>query len=561
MLAASIALAISDIPWDGPIGAAAIVRGGGEFVINPTHAQIDESDLHLYVAGTENGVLMVEAGANEVSEATLLKGIMHAHEEIKRQIEFQKQIIKKVGKEKADVSIFKVEESLDAKVRSFVTSFLEKALSETNLEKRREAERKVDEMVKDQFSDVYDECKAEIEYILEDIKYNVVRDRILTKGSRPDGRGTTEIRPIWVSTGMLPRVHGSSVFTRGNTQVLNATTLGMIGECQKLEGLDDENSKRFMHHYNMPPYATGEARNMRGTSRREIGHGALVERSLEAVIPSEDEFPYAIRCVSEVLSSNGSSSMASVCASSMALMSAGVPIKAPCAGIAMGLVKEGDKVAVLSDIQGVEDFLGDMDFKVVGTEKGITGIQMDMKISGIDEAILKAALAQAKEGRLHILKIMNAEIDKPAEKLSKYAPKIIIFNIKPEKIKDVIGSGGKVINKIIDETGVRIDITDEGKVFIGGSDEAMNARAKEIIMGIVFEPEVGQTFTGKVVRTIEIGAFVDFMGGKEGMIHISKLDKKRVEKVTDVVNIGDAVKVKVIKIDDKGRVDLQRIVD
>ncbi|MCL2755931.1 MAG: polyribonucleotide nucleotidyltransferase [Firmicutes bacterium] len=563
MLASSIALVISDIPWNGPTGSVLVGRIGKEFVINPTTTQQEESDLHLVISGTEKAVLMVEAGANEITEADMLAAIIFGHEEIKRQVEFQKTIAKKIGKDKFEFVATEIDETLVDRVTSYATSFLEKALNETDLEKRRAAESKVDEMVQDQFNDIWEESKKDIESLMYDIKKNVVRNKILEKGLRPDGRGTKDIRPIWTATGMLPRVHGSSVFTRGSTQVLNICTLGMVSDAQRLDGLDDEESKRYMHHYNMPPYATGEAKNMRGTSRREIGHGALAERALEPLLPSECEFPYAIRTVSEVLSSNGSSSMASVCASSMSLMNAGVPIKAACAGIAMGLIKdeESGKVAVLSDILGVEDFLGDMDFKVAGTEKGITAIQMDMKIAGIDEPTLKTALAQAKEGRMHILKNMNSEISKPAEKLSKYAPKIIIIQIKPEKIKDVIGSGGKVINKIIEDTGVKIDIEDDGKVFIGGMDDAMNQKARSIIESIVFEPEVGMEFEGKVMRTIEIGAFVEFAYGKEGMVHISKLGTgARVEKVTDVIKVGDTVKVKVIKIDDKGRVDLQRIV-
>jgi len=562
MLAASTALVISDIPWNGPVGSVLVGRVDGTFIVNPTTTEQEKSDLHVVVAGTDEAVLMVEAGALEISEADMLKAIMVGHDEIKKLVEFQRSIQKKIGKEKRDVQFIVVDEALEARVRSYATSFLEKALMETDLEKRRAAEDKVEEMVKDQFSDIWEESKKDVGKVMYDIKKDIVRSKIITKGLRPDGRSNKDIRPIWAEVGMLPRVHGSAVFTRGNTQVLDVCTLGMMGEAQKLDGIDDEVAKRYMHHYNMPPYATGEARNMRGTSRREIGHGALAERAIEPLLPTEDEFPYAIRTVSEVLSSNGSSSMASVCASSMALMQAGVPLKSAVAGIAMGLIKDeaSGKVAVLSDIQGVEDFLGDMDFKVAGSEKGITAIQMDMKIAGIGEETLKAALSQAREGRLHILKTMKQVIEKPSAKLSKYAPKIIIMNIKPEKIKDVIGSGGKVINKIIEETGVKIDIEDDGRVFIGSMNDAANERAREIINGIVFEPEIGMEFDGKVVRTIEIGAFVEFGGGKDGMIHISKLAKERVAKVTDVVKVGDMVRVKVIKIDEKGRVDLQRIV-
>ena len=382
---------------------------------------------------------------------------------------------------------------------------------------------------------------------------------IFNKGIRPDGRKLTEIRPIWCEVGMLPRVHGSSVFTRGQTQVMNALTLGSIGDVQKLEGLDNEEEKRYMHQYNMPPYSTGEARPLKAPGRREIGHGALAERALEPVIPSVDEFPYTIRLVSEVLSSNGSSSMASTCASTLSLMDAGVPIKAPVAGVAMGLIKQEDQVAVLTDIQGIEDFYGDMDFKVTGTEKGITAIQMDIKIKGIDKKILTTALEQARVGRMEIMGKMLATIDQPRASLNKYAPKITAFNIDPDKIREVIGSGGKTINKIIDETGVKIDITDDGKVMIMTNDEESANRAKEMILDICFVPEVGQTYEGTVVNIMQFGAFVQIRHGVDGMIHISKLAEKRVEKVEDVVKLGDRVKVQVIKIDEKERIDLKLI--
>jgi len=570
MLASSIALTISNIPFDGPTGSVVVGRVDDKFVINPDIGQREKSDMHVVVSGTAAAVLMVEAAADQVGEADMLAAIMFGHEEIKKQVEFQNTIAKKLGIVKYVPVIKQIDEALETRVRSYATSFIEKALQETNLEKRREAEKEIDEMVADQFAAIFDEHATEIAEILYNIKKEIVRTKILAKGIRPDGRNTKEIRPIWGQIGMLPRVHGSAVFTRGQTQVLTTATLGTIGDMQIIDDLSDEETKRYMHHYNMPPYATGEAKPLRMTGRREVGHGALAERALEPVLPTEEEFPYAIRTVSEVLSSNGSSSMASVCGSSMSLMNAGVPIKAPVAGIAMGLIKDKEtgKVAVLSDIQGVEDFLGDMDFKVAGTEKGITAIQMDMKIAGIDEAIIKTALGQAKDGRLSILKNMNAVIDKVGQ-LSKYAPKIIMFTIKPDKIKDVIGSGGKVINKIIEDTGVKIDIEDDGRVFIASTDEAMIAKAKSIIQGIVFEPEVGQEFTGKVVRILDFGAFVEFTadkngnpigGGKDGMIHISKLAKSRVNKVEDVVKIGDTVNVKVIKIDEKGRIDLMNII-
>ncbi len=562
MLASSVALTISDIPWNGPTGAVQVARVDGKLICNPTAVEQDHSDLHLTVSGTSEAVLMVEAGANEVSEADMIDAIMFAHEEIKNLCEFQVGIAKKIGKEKRKVTLHTVDKTLEEQVRSFATSFIETALKETDTLKRRVEEDKVQTIVADQFADIWDESKTDIIEVMNKIKKEIVREKILNQGVRPDGRGTKDIRPIWVTTGLLPRTHGSAVFTRGNTQVLNVCTLGMLSDAQKLDGIDDEEAKRYMHQYNMPPYATGEARQLRAPGRREIGHGALAERALIPVLPSEEEFPYAIRTVSEVLSSNGSSSMASVCGSSMSLMNAGVPIKAAVAGIAMGLIKDKNsrKVAVLTDIQGVEDFYGDMDFKVAGTEKGITAIQMDIKIAGIDKEIITTALAQAREGRLKILKIMNSEIKAPAKEISKYAPKIVTFKINPDKIKDVIGSGGKVINKIIDQTGVKIDIEEDGKVFIGGAEAAMVEKARAIIADIVLEPEVGQIFEGPVMRILDFGCFVKLTEALEGMVHISKLAKERVNKVEDVVKVGDVIKVKVIKIDEKGRIDLQRIV-
>ncbi len=562
MLASSVALTISDIPWNGPTGAVQVARVDGKFICNPTAFEQEHSDLHLTVSGTSEAVLMVEAGANEVTEADMIDAIMFAHEEIKKLCEFQVGIAKKVGKEKRKVNLHCVDSNLEEQVRAFATSFIETAMKETDTLKRRAEEDKVETIVADKFADIWDESKMDIIEVMNKIKKEIVRDKILNQGIRPDGRGTKDIRPIWVTTGLLPRTHGSAIFTRGNTQVLNVCTLGMLSDAQKLDGIDDEEAKRYMHQYNMPPYATGEARPLKAPGRREIGHGALAERALIPVLPSEEEFPYAIRTVSEVLSSNGSSSMASVCGSSMSLMNAGVPIKAAVAGIAMGLIKDKNsrRVAVLTDIQGVEDFYGDMDFKVAGTEKGITAIQMDIKIAGIDKEIITTALEQAREGRMKILKIMNAEIKAPAKEISKYAPKIITFKINPEKIKDVIGSGGKTINKIIDQTGVKIDIEEDGKVFIGGAESAMVEKAKAIIADIVLEPEVGQVFEGTVVRILDFGCFVKLTENLEGMVHISKLAKERVNKVEDVVKVGDKIKVKVIKIDEKGRVDLQRIV-
>ena len=562
MIASSVALSISDIPFGGPTGSVAVGCVDGKYIINPTIAEREKSSMYVYVSGTKEAILMVEAGANEVSEKEMLGAIMFAHEEIKKVIEFQEKIVKKVGKAKnTEVPISTVDPDVDKQVREYADKKLDHALDTFDREERSSRQEQVDKEVKEHFATIFPDHEKMIGEVLYKMTKEKVRAKILKKGVRPDGRKLTEIRPIWCDVGILPRVHGSAVFTRGQTQALTTCTLGTIGEVQKLDGIEEEESKRYIHHYNMPPYATGEARPLKSPGRREIGHGALAERALEPVIPSEEEFPYALRLVSEVLSSNGSSSMASTCGSTLALMDAGVPIKAPVAGIAMGLIKdtESNKVAILSDIQGLEDFLGDMDFKVTGTEKGITAIQMDIKIKGIDEQILTKALEQARAGRIFILGEMLKVIKSPRKSLSKYAPKIISFSIDPDKIREVIGSGGKVINKIIDETGVKIDIDDDGKVFIASTDEDMARRAKQIILNIAQDLEEGQIYSGKVVRIMQYGAFVEIAPGKDGMIHISKLSSKKVEKVTDVVNIGDNVEVEVIKIDDKGRVDLKLI--
>ena len=561
MIGSSVALSISDIPFAGPTGSVVVGYVDGEYVINPSLAERERSLMHLTVSGTEDAVLMVEAGAKEVSEEVMLKGIMFAHAEIKKIVAFIKDIVKEIGKEKIEIDYYHVPEDLDKAVREYAYEKVEKVMENFDRVLREEAEEAMNADVLEHFAEIYPDQEKDIINSLYYIKKEVMRAKIIDNGVRPDGRKTTEIRPIWCETGVLPRVHGSGVFTRGLTQVLTTLTLGSISDMQKLEGLDEEEQKRYMHHYNMPGYSSGEAKPLKSPGRREIGHGALAERALEPVLPSEEEFPYAIRTVSEVLSSNGSTSQASVCGSTLALMDGGVPLKAPVAGIAMGLIKDEakNKVAILSDIQGLEDFLGDMDFKVAGTEKGITAIQMDIKIKGIDENILKTALNQAKEGRMHILGKMLEVIEKPNKDLSKYAPKIISFNINPDKIKDVIGSGGKTINKIIDETGVKIDITDEGQVMICSQDTFMNERAKEMILDIATELELGKTYEGKVVRIMQFGAFVECLKGKEGMVHISKLSKDRVEKVEDVVKVGDRVIVEVIKVDDKGRVDLKLV--
>ncbi len=562
MFASSVALTLSDIPFQGPTGSVQVALVDGKYIINPTSEEQEKSEMHLTVAGTKEAILMVEAGAKEVSEEVMLKAILFAHEEIKKQVEFQENLAKELGITKNEkIEYYKVPDEIENDVKEYATPLIEEYMEEFDRHIRQEKEDAVYENVFAHFAEKYPDCEREIGDTMYKIKKQVMRAKIINEGIRPDGRKLTEIRPIWCEVGILPRVHGSAVFTRGESQALTTTTLGSMSEIQKLDGLDEEDEKRYIHHYNMPPYSTGEARPLKAPGRREIGHGALAERALVPVIPSEEEFPYAIRLVSEILSSNGSTSQASVCGSTLSLMDAGVPIKAPVAGIAMGLIKDVDsgKVAILSDIQGLEDFLGDMDFKVAGTKNGITAIQMDIKIKGIDENILRTALEQARVGRLYILDKMLEVLPEPRKELSKYAPKIISFTINPEKIKDVIGSGGKTINKIIDETGVKIDIDDDGLVMVASTNAEMNERAKQIIQGIACDIEVGKTYTGKVERIMQFGAFVDLGYGKEGMIHISKLSSKRVEKVEDVVKVGDTVVVECIKIDDKERVDLKLI--
>ena len=554
MIGSSVALSISDIPFAGPTGSVVVGYVDGQYVINPDSAQRDKSKLHLSLSGTKEAILMVEAGANEVTEEEMIGAILFGHEEIKKIVAFIEDIRKQIGKEKIVPDLYHPAEEVEEAVKAYADKKMDEVLSHFNRQEREKAEEELDEDVYSHFAEQFPEGKKDIGEVLYAMKKQKVRAKILDEGVRPDGRKLTEIRPIWCEAGILPRVHGSGVFTRGQTQVLTCCTLGSISEVQKLDGLDDEVCKRYIHHYNFPPYSVGEAKPMRSPGRREIGHGALAERALEPMLPSEDSFPYAIRTVSEVLSSNGSTSQASVCGSTLALMDAGVPLKRPVAGVAMGLISNEDKskVSVLTDIQGLEDFLGDMDFKVAGTTEGITAIQMDIKIKGINEEILRKALAQAREGRLEILGKMLAVLPGPRAHLSKYAPKIVTFQIHPDKIREVIGSGGKTINKIIDETGVKIDINDFGDVYIASPDEDMIAKARQIIELIAKDPEPGTELEGEVVRTTSFGAFVEIAPGKDGMIHISKLSKKRVEKVEDVVNIGDKVMVKVDGISEKG---------
>ena len=562
MLGSSIALSVSDIPFEGPTGAVKIGCVDGKFIVNPTVAELDASTIDLTVSGTKEAILMVEAGAKEVSEELMLDAIMFAHEEIKKQVAFQEKIVKDLKVKKTEKIAFDViPEEVEKAVREYATGKVEELFKCFDRDVRQDLEDELDAEVNEHFAEIFPDDMKAVGQVLYNIKKETVRHNILFKNVRPDGRKTHEIRPIWNEVGILPRVHGSGVFTRGQTQVLTTCTLGMISEAQELDGLETEEYKRYMHQYNMPGYTTGEAKPLRSPGRREIGHGALAERALVAVLPTEEEFPYAICLVSDVLSSNGSTSMASTCGSTLALMDAGVPIKAPVAGIAMGLMKDknSDKVAILTDIQGLEDFLGDMDFKVTGTTNGITAIQMDIKIHGIDRNILTAALEQARLGRLEILKTMTKTIKAPRKELSKYAPKIISFKINPDKIREVIGSGGKVINEIIAQTGVKIDIKDEGDVFVAAVDKDAMEKAKAMILAIATDLELNCEYEGTVSRTTQFGAFVEVAPGKEGMVHISKLSKERVEKVEDVVNVGDKVLVKTIKIDERGRVDMKLI--
>ena len=559
MIGSSIALSISDIPFNGPTGSVVVGLIDGKYVINPDMAGRGKSLLHLVVSGTKDAIMMVEAGAQMISEKQMLEAILFGHEEIKKQVKFIEEIAKKTGKQKRAVEFYSVPADIEKEVRVYGEKLIEAALKETDREKRQVAQDKAEKQIKEYFATKLEGKDREVGDVLYDITKEIVRGKITKEGFRPDGRKLTEIRDIWCEVGLLPRVHGSAVFTRGQSQALTTCTLGMVGEAQKLDNLDEETSKRYMHHYNFMPFSTAEAKPLRAAGRREIGHGALAERALEPVIPSEADFPYAIRTVSEIISSNGSTSQASICGSTLALMDAGVPIKAPVAGIAMGLIKDAKtrNIAILSDIQGLEDFLGDMDFKVAGTKDGITAIQMDIKIDGISKEVLKTALEQARVGRLHILDKMLQELPQAREELSKWAPKVISFQIDPDKIGDVIGKSGKTINAIIDETGVKMDIEDDGRVFIATANAEMAEKAKKIVLSIVEDPEPGMIFEGKVVRVLVLGEFVNISPGRDGMVHISKLSSKRVEKVTDVINIGDNVEVQVIKIDDKGRIDLR----
>ncbi|WAA10761.1 polyribonucleotide nucleotidyltransferase [Fervidibacillus albus] len=560
MFGSSLALTISDIPFNGPIAGVVVGLVDGQFVINPTVEQSEKSKMHLSVAGTKDAINMVEAGADEVPEEKMLDAIMFGHEEIKKLIAFQEEIAEKVGKEKMEVTLFEIDSEVEKEVRSLC----EKEMLDAIRIPEKQAREKAIESVKQQILEKYESEEADEEFlkqvqtVLDKLVKEEVRRLITVEKIRPDGRKIDEIRPLSSSVSILPRAHGSGLFTRGQTQALSVCTLGALGDVQILDGLGIEEEKRFMHHYNFPPFSVGETGPIRGPGRREIGHGALGERALEPIIPSEEDFPYTIRLVSEVLESNGSTSQASICGSTLALMDAGVPIKAPVAGIAMGLVKSGEHYTILTDIQGMEDHLGDMDFKVAGTAQGVTALQMDIKIDGLSKEILQEALQQAKKGRMQILEHMLQTISEPREKLSPYAPKILSMHINPEKIGDVIGPSGKMVKRIIDETGVKIDIEQDGTVYIASTDQDMNDKAKHMIESIVQEVEVGKMYVGKVRRIEKFGAFVELFNGKDGLVHISELAEERVGKVEDVVKIGDEVLVKVIEIDRQGRVNLSR---
>ena len=558
MIGSSIALSISSIPFNGPTGSVAVGLIDGEMIINPDLAQRAISEMYLVVSGTKDAIMMVEADANEISEEVMLKAILFAHEQIKKIVEFVESIVKSVGKEKDEYAVFKAPEEIEAEVTAYAKDKMKAAILTKDKLERMENMDKVKMETMEHFAQVYPDNMKHVDEVIYKLTKQGVRELILIDRIRPDNRRMDEIRPIWCEVGTLPRTHGSGLFTRGQTQVLSITTLGSLRDAQTIDGLGEEDEKRYMHHYNFPAYSVGEARPSRGPGRREIGHGALAERALEPMIPSKEEFPYAIRVVSEVLSSNGSTSQGSVCGSTLSLLDAGVPLKDMVAGIAMGLIKEEDKLAILSDIQGMEDFLGDMDFKVAGTKNGITAIQMDIKISGIDEEVLTKALAQAKTGRLHILGEMQKVITEPRPEVSKYAPMVINMQINPDKIRDVIGSGGKVINKIIEETGVKIDIEDDGKIFILAVERDMGKKAKAIIEGIVADPIPGTVYKGKVTRLMQFGAFVEILPGKEGLLHVSQIDVKRVDKVEDVLKPGDEVEVLLQEIDSQGRLNLSR---
>lgn len=560
MIGSSLALSISDIPFEGPIAGVVVGRINGEFVLNPTVEQLEQSDIDLTVAGTKDAVNMVEAGAKEVPEEVMLEAIMFGHDAIKEIIRFQEQIVAEIGKEKMELNLYEIDPTINTRVREMAEADMLKAIQVVEKHARQEAIDAVNARVIDVFEqeEVTEKELKQVKEVLNKIVKEEVRRLITDEKVRPDGRQIDEIRPLSSRVDLLPRTHGSALFTRGQTKALSICTLGALNEHQMLDGLEVEETKRFMHHYNFPPFSVGETGRYGAPGRREVGHGALGERALKQVMPSAKDFPYTVRLVSEVLESNGSTSQASICASTMALMAAGVPIKAPVAGIAMGLVKKGDNYTVLTDIQGMEDHLGDMDFKVAGTAQGVTALQMDIKIEGLSREILEEALQQAKVGRMQILNHMLSTISSTREDLSAYAPKIKVMTIKVEKIRDVIGPGGKQINEIIDKTGVKIDIEQDGTVYILHDKTENINQAMAMIEDIVREVEIGKIYLGKVVRIEKFGAFVEIFPGQDGLVHISQLAEERVAKTEDVVNIGDQIYVKVTEVDDRGRVNLSR---
>lgn len=556
LVGASAALTISDIPFEGPIAGVRVGRIEGQWVVNPTFQELEGSDIDLIVAGTRDAILMVEAGCKEVPEAEILEGLETAQRANVELIAFQDELRRVVGMPKREVAVHAVDPEVESRVYGAAAEKLSAALRNPDKHAREAAVAAVREQVVAQIAAEEGPTPAEVAKLLYKVEKAQVRKMILSEGVRPDGRATEEIRPISCSAGLLPRTHGSGLFTRGQTQVLSVVTLGTVSENQRIDGLGLEEFKRFMHHYNFPPFCTGEAGFLRGPRRREIGHGALVERALAPILPDEPDFPYTIRIVSEVLESNGSSSMASVCGSTLGMMDAGIPVVAPVAGIAMGLIKEGDDVAVLSDIQGIEDALGDMDFKVAGTANGITALQMDMKVAGVGRAVLERALEQARQGRMFILEKMLGVLPQPRETMSEFAPRILAIQIPIDKIRDVIGPGGRMIRGIIEETGADIDIQDDGTVFISSKDHPGGERAKQIIEQLTKEVEPGERYTGEVTRLMPFGAFVEILPGREGLVHISRLASHRVEKVEDVVNVGDKLEVEVAEIDRQNRINL-----
>ncbi|MDO5048037.1 MAG: polyribonucleotide nucleotidyltransferase [Anaerococcus sp.] len=557
-IGASIALGISDIPFDGPVGACMVGKVDGKLIINPSKEESEKSDLNLTVAGKKGAINMVEAGANELAEEDMLEAMLFALDEIGEISDFIQGIIDDIGKEKILVEEA-IESDLDRLISAEFEEDIKNSIRTTDKTEREDNIFRIEEEAKEKYLENYPESEDEIHRRIDAIMKKEVRRMISIDKIRPDGRDLTEIRPLSAEAGLLPRVHGSGLFQRGQTQVLSVVTLGSPADVQIIDGLNKEEiKKRYIHQYNFPPFSVGDIRPLRGPGRREIGHGRLAERALIPVLPEESDFPYTIRVVSEVLSSNGSSSQASICGSTLSLMDAGVPIKKPVAGIAMGLIKEDDSISILTDIQGLEDHLGDMDFKVAGTRDGITALQMDMKISGISKEVLEESLADAHSARMRILDVIESAIDKPRDDISKYAPRLYTIDIDPEKVRDVIGSGGKNINRIIDATGVKIETEDDGHITVSSDDGESGKKAIEMIKAIVTDPKPGDVYTGKVVRIMNFGAFIEIAIGKEGLLHISQIDHKRIDKVEDVLSVGDEVKVKVTEIDRQGRINLSR---